>query len=59
MKWLEEVYGLFVDDPRLALMALISLAVATVVSLLGAGWLAGLVLVVLVAASLMVSTVKD
>lgn len=59
MKWLEEVYGLFVDDPKLALMALVSLAVATVLALLGEGRIAGLVLVVLVAASLMVSTAKD
>lgn len=59
MKWLEEVYGLFVDDPKLALMALVSLAVATVLALLGEGRIAGLVLVVLVAASLMVSTARD
>lgn len=59
MKWLEEVYGLFVDDPKLALMALVSLAVAAVLGLLGEGRLAGLVLVVLIAVSLVVTTVRD
>lgn len=59
MKWLEEVYGLFVDDPKLALMALVSLAVATVLGLLGEGRLAGLVLVVLIAVSLVVTTARD
>jgi len=55
VKWLREVYGLFVDDPKLVLMAFVSLAVALVLSSFDWHELAGAVLFVLVAGSIFVS----
>lgn len=55
MKWLNEVYGLFVDDPKLVLMALVSLAVALGLSAIGLHTIAGVVLFLLIAGSIMVS----
>ena len=56
MKWLEEVYGLFVDDPKLVLMAVVSLAVALAVGV-GLGWhkLAGAILFLMISGSIFVS----
>jgi len=55
VKWLKEVYFLFVDDPKLVLMAFVSLAVALALSSLGWHEVAGAVLFVLVAGSILVS----
>ncbi len=55
MKWLSEVYGLFVDDPKLVLMAFVSLALALLLGSLGMHRLAGAVLFVLLAGSIFVS----
>ncbi len=55
MKWLSEVYGLFVDDPKLVLMALVSLAVALGLGAIGLHTIAGVVLFLLIAGSIMVS----
>ncbi|MDA8205625.1 MAG: hypothetical protein M0Z36_06105 [Thermaerobacter sp.] len=59
MKWLKEVYDLFVDDPRLALLSLVALAVALVVAKLGARTAAGLAIFLVVAGSLWYSTRRD
>lgn len=55
MKWLNEVYGLFVDDPKLVLMALVSLAVALALGAIGLHTIAGFVLFLLIAGSIVVS----
>jgi hypothetical protein len=54
-KLLQEIYGLFVDDPLLAVMGLVGLAVAAVLAHLGLRLFAGLVLVAVVVAGLAVS----
>ncbi len=59
MKWLKKVYGLFVEDPKLAVMALVSLAVATIVGATGLHQLAGLALFVLIAGSILVSVQRN
>lgn len=58
MKWLKEVYDLFVDDPFLAIMALVALIVAGGVARLGGATEAGLAIFLIVAASLWFSTKK-
>ena len=59
MKWLKEVYGLFVDDPTLAILALVALAVAFGLARLGAKAEAGLAIFLVVAGSLWYSTRHD
>jgi len=59
MKWLREVYDLFVDDPKLALLALVALVVALVLSRVGARSAAGLAIFLVVAGSLWYSTRHD
>lgn len=59
MKWLKEVYDLFVDDPKLAVLALVALAVAWIVARAGAASAAGLVIFLVVAGSLWYSTRRD
>ena len=56
MKWLKEVYGLFVDDPKLALLSLVALAVALIVAKAGAHTVAGLAIFLIMAGSLWYST---
>jgi hypothetical protein len=51
MKYLEEIYGLFVDDPWLALIALLGLGLAAVVAR-GSGAAAALVLIIVVVGGL-------
>ena len=55
MKWLNKVYRLFVDDPKLVLMALVSLAIALALGAAGLHQLAGLILFLLIAGSVLVS----
>lgn len=59
MKWLKEVYGLFVDDPKLAILALVALAVALVLAKVGARTAAGLAIFLIVSGSLWYSTRHD
>lgn len=59
MKWLKEVYDLFVDDPKLALLALVALAAALIIAKAGARTAAGLVIFLVVAGSLWYSTRGD
>ena len=59
MKWLKKVYGLFVEDPKLAVMALASLVVATLIGATGLHQLAGLILFVLIAGSILVSVERN
>ncbi|PSR22288.1 MAG: hypothetical protein C7B45_07200 [Sulfobacillus acidophilus] len=59
MKWLKEVYDLFVDDPKLSLLVFVALAVAVIVARAGAKTAAGLAIFLIVAASLWFSTRHD
>lgn len=59
MKWLKEVYSLFVDDPKLAVLALLALLVALVLAKLGAHSAAGLAIFLVVSGSLWYSTRHD
>ncbi|MCY0879025.1 MAG: hypothetical protein OWU84_08800 [Firmicutes bacterium] len=59
MKWLREVYELFVDDPLLALLALVALAIALVLAKVGAQAIAGLAIFLVVAGSLWYSVRRD
>jgi CBS-domain-containing membrane protein len=52
MKVLEEIYGLFVDDPVLALMGLVALAAGALVAHAGLHVLGGLVTVAVIVAGL-------
>ncbi len=56
MKWLKEVYDLFVDDPKLAILALVALAIALIVAHAGAPEAAGLAIFLVIAGSLWYST---
>jgi hypothetical protein len=55
MKILQEIYGLFVDDPWLALFGLVALAAGAVVVKLGLGAWAGLPVVVVIIVGLVMS----
>ncbi len=59
MKWLKEVYSLFVDDPKLAVLALIALVVALVLVKLDQRSAAGLAIFLVVSGSLWYSTRHD
>lgn len=59
MKWLREIWGLFVDDWHLAWQALASLAIGALVAALGLKYLAGLVMFVLLAGALAWSVRRD
>ena len=59
MKWLREIWGLFVDDWRLAWQAVASLAIGALVAALGLKYLAGLVMFVLLAGALALSVRRD
>lgn len=59
MKWLEEVWGLFVDDPIMAILALVALAVGTLLAVLGIKEVAGLIMFLVVAAGLWYTTRAD
>ena len=59
MKWLKEVYSLFVDDPKLAVLALIALVVALVLVKLDQRSAAGLAIFLVVSGSLWCSTRHD
>ncbi len=56
MKWIKEVYDLFVDDPKLAMLALVALAIALVVVHVGAPEVAGLAIFAVVAGALWYTT---
>ncbi len=56
MKWLKEVYDLFVDDPKLAILSLVALLIALIVAHAGAKEAAGLAIFLVVAGSLWYST---
>ncbi len=59
MKWLREVYDLFVDDPKLAVLSLVALAIAFLIAKAGAKSAAGLAIFLVVAGSLWYSTRHD
>ncbi|NMP21271.1 hypothetical protein [Sulfobacillus harzensis] len=59
MKWLKEIYDLFVDDPKLAILALAALAIGLIIAKAGARSVAGLVIFLIVAGSLWYSTRSD
>lgn len=52
MKWLKELYDLFVDDLTLAILALVALAIGLIVAHLGAKEAAGLAIFLVVSGSL-------
>ncbi|NMP23179.1 hypothetical protein [Sulfobacillus harzensis] len=56
MKWLKEVYDLFVDDPKLAILVLVALAIGLIVARAGAKEAGGLAIFLVVAGSLWYST---
>ncbi len=56
MKWLQQVYDLFVGDPKLAILSLAALVIALVVAQAGAKEVAGLVIFVVISGSLWYST---
>lgn len=58
MKYLEEVYGLFVEDPLLAIMGLVALAAGALVAHLGLRILGGLIEVAVIVAGLIWSVGK-
>ncbi|AUW93044.1 MAG: hypothetical protein C7B44_00025 [Sulfobacillus thermosulfidooxidans] len=55
MKWVKKVYGLFVEDPLLAVLGLGSLLIAFILSHVGLAQLSGLVLFIFIAASIFIS----
>ena len=55
MKYLEEIYGLFVDDPWLALTALAGLLLAGLLAVMGFKTTAGLFLVIVLVIGLALS----
>ncbi len=59
MKWLKEVYDLFVDDPKLSILALSALTMAFVIARAGAKGTAGLAIFLVVAGSLWYSTSRN
>lgn len=59
MKWLSEVWGLFVDDPNLAALTLIALAVGAVLAHAGLRQWAGLMVFLIVVSSLWYSIRSD
>ncbi len=59
MKWIREVYDLFVDDPKLAVLSLVALAIAFLIAKAGAKSAAGLAIFLVVAGSLWYSTRHD
>jgi hypothetical protein len=59
MKWIEEVWGLFVDEPVLALLGIVSLAVAFIISRLGYHDLAGLAMFATIVVAITISLRRD
>jgi hypothetical protein len=59
MKWIEEVWGLFVDEPVLALLGVVSLAVAFIISRMGYHDLAGLAMFVIIVVAMAISLQRD
>ena len=57
-QWIRKVYGLFVEDPVLAAMSMVTLAIVFLLSHMGLTRSAGLVLFVLIAASIMWSVLR-
>lgn len=55
MKWLKKIWSLFVDDPKLALLALVALAVGAILAHSGIRQVAGFVIFLLVSLSLFIS----
>ncbi|OLZ11006.1 hypothetical protein BFX06_08720 [Sulfobacillus thermosulfidooxidans] len=53
MKWIKKVYGLFVDDPLLAVLSLIALAIVFLLAHIGLSRWSGLILFGLIAGSIM------
>ncbi len=59
MKWVQEVWGLFVDDPRLAGLSLLALGVGFALARAGIREFAGLAVFLLVTAGLWLSVRHD
>ena len=59
MTWIKKVWGLFVDDPLLALLALIALAAGSVAATIGAGDWAGLIVFLVIVVAMTVSVRRD
>ena len=59
MKWLKEIYSLFVDDPRLALLALVVLVVSALLAHLGIRTGSGLMIFLGVSVSLWYSVRRN
>lgn len=59
MKWLKEVYDLFVDDPILAILSLVALFIAWILTRVDVRTGAGLAIFLIVAASLWYSTRRN
>ncbi|MHB1612218.1 MAG: hypothetical protein ACYCT0_11090 [Sulfobacillus sp.] len=59
MKWIAEVWGLFVDDPILALLGVVSLAVGFFLSHMGYSDVAGLAMFVVIVAAMAISVRRN
>jgi hypothetical protein len=59
MKWIKKVWGLFVDDPLLALLGLVALAAGSVAAKIGARDWAGLVVFLVIVVAMTVSVRRD
>ncbi len=59
MKWIEEVCSLCVDEPVLAVLGIVSLAVAFMISRLGYHDLAGLAMFVIIIVAMAISLQRD
>ncbi|MCL4319196.1 MAG: hypothetical protein M1596_04810 [Firmicutes bacterium] len=57
-QWIKKVYGLFVEDPVLAISSLIALAAVFLISHAGSPLVAGLVLFILISASIIWSVLR-
>lgn len=59
MKWFKKVWGLFVDDPLLAVLGLVALAAGSIAARIGAKDWAGLVVFVVIVVAMAVSVRRD
>ncbi len=59
MKWFKEVWGLFVDDPLLAILGLVALAAGSVAARMGAQDWSGFVIFVVIVVAMTLSVRRD
>jgi hypothetical protein len=59
MKWVQEVWGLFVDEPIMALLAVVSLGIGLLLSKIGLNSIAGLAMFLVIAIAIGISVHRD